>query len=80
MPDFIGGFNNSLSFGNFDFNILFNFSMGAYIYDYSYAGLMAGFQTAGNPDSVDSIDRWQQPGDITDTPLFLASQNDFSTV
>jgi TonB-linked SusC/RagA family outer membrane protein len=80
MPDFIGGFNNSLSFGNFDFNILFNFSMGAYIYDYSYAGLMEGFQTAGSPASVDSIDRWQQPGDITDTPLFLASQNDFSTV
>ncbi|WP_372755458.1 SusC/RagA family TonB-linked outer membrane protein [Mariniflexile sp.] len=79
LPDVIGGFNNSIVWGNFDFNILFNFSMGSYIYDSNYAGLFGAFETAGIPGTVDLNNRWQEPGDITNIPLLLASQNDFSS-
>ncbi|MDO5971271.1 TonB-dependent receptor [Flavivirga aquimarina] len=79
LPDVIGGFNNSFTFGDFDFNFLFNFSFGAYVYDSIYAGLFGAFETAGGPGTVDLANRWQQPGDITDVPLLLQNQNDFSS-
>lgn len=79
LPDVIGGFNNSITFGNFDFNVLFNFSLGSYIYDSNYAGLFGAFENAGIPGTVDLLDRWQKPGDVTNVPLLLASQNDFSS-
>jgi TonB-linked SusC/RagA family outer membrane protein len=79
LPDIIGGFTNYIRVHNFDMNILFNFSLGSYVYDSTYAGLMSGFESPGNAASPDLAKRWQNPGDITDVPLFLASNNDFST-
>ncbi|TYA74689.1 SusC/RagA family TonB-linked outer membrane protein [Seonamhaeicola marinus] len=79
LPDVIGGFNNSITYGPFDLNVLFNFSFGSYVYDSIYAGLFGNFETAGGPGTVDYANRWQQPGDITDVPLLLQSQNDFSS-
>ena len=78
LPDITGGFNTDLAVGNFDFNMLFNFSFGAKVYDSSYAGLMDGFSRPGYQASPDLSDRWQMPGDITDTPLLLNAQNDFN--
>jgi TonB-linked SusC/RagA family outer membrane protein len=78
LPDMIGGFNNFVSYGAFDLNILFNFSKGAYVYDYSYAALMEGMKTV-KAGSVDLINRWQQPGDITNVPLLLNTQNNFTS-
>ncbi len=79
LPDFYGGFTNNFKVGDFDLNILLNFSVGSYIYDSSYASLMAGFQREGSAAHVDLASRWQQPGDITDVPLFLQSNNDFTS-
>ena len=78
LPDAIGGFTNFVSYGNFDLNILFNFSKGSYVYDHSYAALMEGMKTI-KAGSTDLANRWQQPGDITNVPLLLNSQNDFSS-
>ncbi|MGY0426507.1 MAG: SusC/RagA family TonB-linked outer membrane protein, partial [Polaribacter sp.] len=78
LPDVTGGFNTDLTIGRFDFNMLFNFSFGAQIYDSSYATLMEGFSTPGYTASTDIAGRWQQPGDVTDIPLLLNSQNDFN--
>jgi TonB-linked SusC/RagA family outer membrane protein len=78
LPDFIGGFSNYVRWGNFDLNLLLNFSFGSYIYDSQYARLMGGFETPGDgAGSVDLENRWTQPGDVTDVPLLLASNNDF---
>src|SRR5690606_33504228 len=39
-----------------------------------------GFETPGDgAASVDIKKRWQKPGDYTDVPLLLASNNDFNT-
>ncbi|UGU17665.1 TonB-dependent receptor [Sinomicrobium kalidii] len=79
LPDVTGGFNTSLKFGNFDFNTLFIFSYGGQIYDSNYAGLSAGYKAVGNPNGVNiAADRWQQPGDITDVPLYLTASNQFN--
>ncbi|WP_298264357.1 TonB-dependent receptor [uncultured Lutibacter sp.] len=79
LPDVIGGLTNYVRVGDFDLNLLFNFSFGSYIYDSTYAGLMSGFESPGRSASPDLIDRWQNPGDVTDVPLLLQSNNDFNS-
>ncbi|HSP82347.1 MAG TPA: TonB-dependent receptor [Gillisia sp.] len=76
LPDIIGGFNTDIKLGNFDFNALLNFSFGSQVYDSSYAGLMSGFSRPGYQQSPDLEGRWLNPGDITNIPLLLNSQND----
>ncbi len=79
LPKMIGGFTNYIQYGNFDMNILLNYSFGSYIYDGQYAALMSGFETpGGSAASQDLENRWTQPGDVTDVPLLLASNNDFN--
>lgn len=79
LPDVVGGFTNFFKYKNLDLNVLFNFSFGAYVYDSTYASLMEGFESSGRAAHQDLATRWQQPGDITDVPLFLASNNDFNS-
>ena len=79
LPDVIGGFTNYFKYKNIDLNILFNYSFGSYVYDSSYASLMEGIKTPGRAASTDIKDRWQNPGDITNVPLLLTSNNDFNS-
>jgi TonB-linked SusC/RagA family outer membrane protein len=79
LPDVIGGITNYVKYKNFDMNLLFNFSYGAYIYDSSYASLMTGLRDPGRPGHVDLEDRWQKVGDITDVPLLYQGQQDFAS-
>jgi hypothetical protein len=78
LPDFQGGITNTFIYGDFDLNVLMNFSVGGYIYDSTYAGLMGSFETLGSSSSVDIANRWQKPGDITNVPRLQNSQNDFN--
>ena len=75
LPDITGGFGNYFRYKSFDLNILFNFSYGAYMYDSQYAALMSGFSAAGRQQSVDVMNAWQKPGDITDVPINIMVQN-----
>lgn len=77
IPDITGGFSSTINHKNFDFNILFNFSFGAYVLDGIYQGLMDGF-SSNRQGHKDLLKRWQKPGDITNVPLVLNSQNDFN--
>tara|TARA_B110000091_G_scaffold98706_1_gene107406 strand:- start:167 stop:694 length:528 start_codon:yes stop_codon:yes gene_type:complete len=79
LPDFEGGITNTFSYGDFDLNVLMNFSVGGYIYDSTYAGLMGGFETLGGAGSVDLDNRWQNPGDVSNVPRLQNSQNDFNS-
>ncbi|WP_333660379.1 SusC/RagA family TonB-linked outer membrane protein [Chishuiella changwenlii] len=76
LPDFEGGFTNYFRYKNFDLNILFNFSVGSYIYDSTYANLMSSGNRAGNQWSENIGNRWQNPGDITNVPVLTISNND----
>ncbi len=66
-PDFVGGLTNNISYGAFDLNILLNFVYGNDVY------LSGGRYQSSNAEwwdnqTADQLDRWQQPGDITDVP------------
>jgi TonB-dependent starch-binding outer membrane protein SusC len=66
-PDFTGGFNNYFEFAGFDLNVLISFVYGNMIYN------GAGNYQSANGDwfdnqTIDQMDRWQNPGDITDVP------------
>jgi TonB-dependent starch-binding outer membrane protein SusC len=66
-PDFYGGFNNKFSYKGFDLDIQCQFVKGGDIYN------MAGFFQSVNGDyfdnqTVDQLNRWRKPGDITDVP------------
>ena len=65
-PDFIGGINNTMSYRGFDLSFLFNFSYGNQIYD--DAGKRLVGRINGWNQSRMVLDRWRQPGDITDIP------------
>lgn len=75
IPDFSGGLTNYFKVGPVDLNVLFNYSFGSYIYDSIYAGIMSGFSAPGTQQSVDVMNAWQNPGDITNVPINLQSQN-----
>lgn len=77
IPDVIGGINNNFRYKNFDLNFLINFSFGGYIYDSQYAGMMT-MTNPGRQITEDIYDRWQKPGDVTDVPLLIMGQNDFT--
>ncbi len=66
-PDYVGGLNNQLSFRGFDFSVFFQFAQGHEIFNamrlFSDAG---GYYLDNHFRHV--LDRWQQPGDITDQP------------
>lgn len=66
-PDFTGGFNNYFEFAGFDLNVLISFVYGNMIYN------GGGVYQSANGDwfdnqTIDQMNRWQNPGDITDVP------------
>jgi TonB-linked SusC/RagA family outer membrane protein len=66
-PDFIGGFNNKFPYKGVDLNILFQFVYGNDIFNGG-----GRFQSANGDyfdnQTRDQLNRWQQPGDVTDVP------------
>ncbi|SEG14672.1 TonB-linked outer membrane protein, SusC/RagA family [Halpernia humi] len=75
IPDFYGGLTNYFKVGPVDLNILFNYSFGSYVLDGTYQGLMSGFSAPGRQQSVDVMNAWQNPGDVTDVPINIQTQN-----
>jgi TonB-linked SusC/RagA family outer membrane protein len=66
-PDFQGGLTNNFNYKGFDLNIFFQFVYGNEIYN------QGGIYQSCNAcyfdnQTKDQLDRWQQPGDITDVP------------
>ncbi|AZA77506.1 SusC/RagA family TonB-linked outer membrane protein [Chryseobacterium sp. G0186] len=75
LPDIFGGLTNYFKIGNFDLNVLANFSFGGHVYDSSYASLMSGFSSGDSQQSVDVMNAWQKPGDVTGVPININKQN-----
>ena len=74
-PDFFGGLTNNIRYKNFDMMIATQFSVGNKVYNLIrpvYENL--GYSNSGGLDqvyannSVNSLNRWQKPGDVTDVP------------
>lgn len=78
IPDIQGGFTTSFRYKDFDFSVLFNFSLGAYIYDSDYSGLIANMSSIGSSIHPDNLLAWNQPGDITNFPRLTIANNNFN--
>jgi TonB-linked SusC/RagA family outer membrane protein len=67
FPDVISGLTNTLNYKNLDLSFTFQAQYGASIYNNGGRFQENGFVFEDNP-SVSELDRWQQPGDITNVP------------
>ncbi|WP_083253313.1 SusC/RagA family TonB-linked outer membrane protein [Flavivirga aquatica] len=79
LPDIEGGFTSFVKYKQFDLNLLFNFSFGAYLLDTDYSSLINPFENPGASAHPDNFNAWKNPGDVTDVPLLLASNNDHAS-
>ncbi|MBE8714081.1 SusC/RagA family TonB-linked outer membrane protein [Sphingobacterium hungaricum] len=66
-PDFIGGFNNTFAYKGFDLSILLQGVFGNQILNGAGAFMSSGSDWFDN-QTIDQLDRWQEPGDVTDIP------------
>jgi TonB-linked SusC/RagA family outer membrane protein len=76
-PDVFGGFTSTLSYNNFSLTLVGDYSFGS---DILVSNLYAtdGRQISFNNQSVDQLDRWQEPGDKTDVPRLSQDAEPYS--
>ncbi|MFO7852663.1 MAG: SusC/RagA family TonB-linked outer membrane protein [Bacteroidota bacterium] len=75
-PKFYGGFENSITYKGLRLSGLFYFRYGGKIYRGLYQDHMMSGSGGGGNMSVDELERWQEPGDITDVPRANATYVD----
>ena len=73
QPDFIYGFTNNLSYGRFDLNIFLQGSQGNDIYNATRIDLEGMFDSKNQSTAV--LNRWTEPGQITDMPRAIGGGN-----
>lgn len=70
-PAISGGLTTGVTWKGISLNLLFNYQLGGKMYDAGYSSLMTepyGSALLGSTRHVDILNRWQNPGDITDVP------------
>lgn len=72
-PDVFGSIRNSFTLKGFELGFMFTYQLGGETYDSNYANLMSSGEY-GSSLSTDILDRWQQPGDITNVPRLDATK------
>ncbi len=72
LPTWYGGFNNTFRYHDFDLGINFTYSGGNYVLN-GNTGTWLDQRYFNN--AVKVLDRWQQPGDITDVPRLVYNDN-----
>ncbi len=70
QPDLIGGFRNDLQYKGFDLSILFTFSLGNKVLNFTKSGMVNMGGDIQSNQSIDALRRWQNPGDVTDIPRY----------
>ncbi|NJC25345.1 SusC/RagA family TonB-linked outer membrane protein [Neolewinella antarctica] len=78
-PDFFGGMRNTIGFRGFSLTAQLNYRWGQKIYhrwhSFTHTDGSRGLGSTGNVARSVYDRRWQNPGDITDTPEFVVSRN-----
>lgn len=72
LPKYYGGWDNTVRWKGFDFNILIYFSGGNYVYNGSKAGL---HDNRNWNNAADALQRWTKPGDQTPWPRVVFGDN-----
>ena len=69
-PDFFGGFNTNLSFAGISLDARFSYSWNNYLYDATAWVIQGDGRFTPRSQTNLVLDRWQQPGDVTNVPQF----------
>ncbi|SIT94025.1 SusC/RagA family TonB-linked outer membrane protein [Pontibacter indicus] len=78
-PDFFGGLNNQVNYKRFDLCALFYFESGNDILNLNRFFMEHGGTRNGSITYLPGqLDRWQQPGDVTDVPRMTRTGNNYS--
>lgn len=77
-PDFFGGFNANVSYKGFSLASQFSFSWGNYLYDTEARFLQGDGALTPRSQTTLNLNRWQNPGDVTDVPYFRWGGNNNS--
>jgi TonB-linked SusC/RagA family outer membrane protein len=72
IPKWFGAWDNTLRYGNLDFNVQLNYAGGNYIYNGTKAGLR-DMRFWNN--HTDLLNRWQREGDVTNIPRVVFGDN-----
>jgi len=73
IPDFYGSLTPTITYKNFSLSVLLTFQKGGLTYDALYQSLMS-VSNYGGASHVDILNRWQKPGDVTNTPRMDAGR------
>ena len=68
LPTYSGGVNFTFGFKGLSLRTDFSFKGGNWIYNGKKADLLNGANGARSQQSVEALDFWQNPGDVTDIP------------
>ena len=78
-PNFFGGMRNTFSFKGISLAVQVNYRYGQKIlhtwHSFTHTDGAGGFNTTRNIARSVYDRRWQQPGDVTDTPQFILNRN-----
>ena len=78
-PDFFGGLTNTFNYKNLDFSFMFNYEVGAEILNLNRFFMEHGGTRNGSITFLPGqLDRWQQPGDITEIPRMTRTGNNYN--
>ncbi len=79
IPDFFGGLTNNITYKGFELNVLFTYQYGNYVYNFNrYILEGGGTRDASRSLLKSQLDRWQKPGDITNTPRVTSVGNNYN--
>ncbi|MBV8256050.1 MAG: TonB-dependent receptor [Chitinophaga sp.] len=67
-PDWTGGFTNTFSYKGIDLSIFFTFVQGNQIFNQAGQYQSVGFGGGYDNQTIDQMNRWQKPGDVTNVP------------
>ncbi len=78
VPTYFGGFDNTVGYKNWDFNIFFRFSGGNVIYNQTAQEVLYNQFFQNNGKVI--LNRWQKAGDVTSVPRQWAGRDNFTNL
>lgn len=79
VPDFFGGITNNLSYKGVELNVLFTYQYGNDVFNFNkYILEGGGTRDASRSILASQLNRWQKPGDITNTPRVTSVGNNYN--
>jgi TonB-dependent starch-binding outer membrane protein SusC len=79
LPTFYGGITNNFSYRGFELNILFTYQSGNDVFNFNkYILEGGGTRDASRSILASQLNRWQKPGDITNTPRLTSVGNNYN--